>query len=90
MHDINLAIHYNPESKQEIISKYKGKYADYLRSSDSVLTKLAGEIANQGIAYCSTQISKILPPIYSKKVTDSLADASEVVSFIPGMVGSRG
>jgi hypothetical protein len=70
---------------QWYIQHLETNYAEYLQSIDGILTKFAAEMASEGIAYCSKQIieENVLEPVLTRSVTDSLARATEFLTFIP-------
>jgi hypothetical protein len=45
-------------------------------------------LALAGINYCSDQIGKVIEDVMAKRVRESLADAAELVTFIPAKVAS--
>ena len=73
------------EREKDALRHLKTIYAAYIQSTDIVRTTLASEVAKEGIEYCSRQITKenVLEPVLVRSVTDSLARATELLTFMP-------
>lgn len=77
------------EREKDAFLHLEKKYAEYLRAVDNIRTRLAGDIAKEGVEYCSRQVAKVLEPTLARRVEEPLADAIELLEFIPDKVASH-